>query len=144
MTIERLFCLLRMDILVFASMSGFDAAASSMSACGLWAIWDDWEYEMIEVEIEEKYGQMLPISGTAILTNIEADFRVSAEMRKISETGVLLTLAAHVELPDRFSILIPEHRINVGCRVAWRHRDEVGVKFDRVICLPTGNLGSEG
>ena len=99
---------------------------------------------MTEVETEEKYGQMLPISGTAILTNTEADFRVSAEMRKISKTGVLVTLAEHVELPDRFSVLIPKHRINVGCRVAWRHRDEIGVKFDCVIDLPTGDLGFEG
>ena len=98
---------------------------------------------MIEVETEERYGQMLPISGSAIFTNFEADFRVSAEMKKISKTGVLLTLAEHVELPDRFSILIPKHRINVRCAAAWRHRDEVGVKFDRVIDMPTGNLGSE-
>jgi hypothetical protein len=99
---------------------------------------------MIEVETEEKYGQMVPISGTAIFTNFDADFRVSAEMSKISKTGVLVTLAEHVEFPDRFSILIPKHRINVGCRVAWRHRDEAGVKFDCVIDLPTGDLSSEG
>jgi hypothetical protein len=106
-------------------------------------IWDDWEREMVEVESEEEYGQMLPISGTVIFTNFEADFRVSAEMRKISRTGVLVTLTEHVDFPDRFSILIPKHRINVGCRVAWRHRNEAGVKFDCLIDLPTGNLNSE-
>jgi hypothetical protein len=108
------------------------------------AILDDWEREMVEVETEEEYGQMLPISCTAIFTNFEADFRVSAEISKISKTGVLATIPEHVELPDRFSILIPKHRINVGCRMAWRHRDEAGVKFDCLIDLPTGNLESEG
>ncbi|HSM70198.1 MAG TPA: hypothetical protein VK851_01520 [Anaerolineales bacterium] len=98
---------------------------------------------MVEVCSEEEFGQMLPIFGTAIFTNFEAEFRVSAEMTKISRTGVLVTLAEHVDFPDRFSILVPRHRINVGCRLAWRYRNEAGVKFDSVIDLPIGNLDSE-
>lgn len=94
------------------------------------------EKPMSEFDSERDCRQMLPISGTAKLASIESDFRTSAELLSISNRGVTVRLTEQGEPPMRFAILIPDHRINVGCRVVWRHRDKLGLIFDRMINVP--------
>jgi hypothetical protein len=96
---------------------------------------DNWESEMSEI-VDEQIPNMLPIRCTALLTSFETEFRTSAEMQSISETGAVVRLSEPVDTPDQFSILIPKYRINVGCRIVWRHLHDVGLQFDRKIEIP--------
>jgi len=77
-----------------------------------------------------------PIVCFAKLISFEDMVHVSAETRKISEFGASLRLLEDADMPKRVSILIPKYSINVGCQVVWRHRDEIGLRFDRKIELP--------
>jgi len=86
---------------------------------------------------------MIPISGTALLSSFEFDFRNSAEILFISEKGAILRLTEQAEPPKRFAILIPDLRINLGCRIVWRHRDELGLIFDRMIKVPESSPCAE-
>ena len=85
----------------------------------------------------------IPIVCAARLTSFENGVRVSAETQKISQFGSTLRLLEEADLPKRVSILIPEHSINIGCQVVWRHRDQVGLRFDRKIELPATGRPTE-
>ena len=76
-----------------------------------------------------------PFVCSAKLTSFEDGVRVSAETQKISEFGMTLRLLEDADLPKRISVLIPDYQINIGCQVVWRHRDDVGLQFDRKIEL---------
>lgn len=78
----------------------------------------------------------MPFVCAAKLLSFEDGIRASAETQRISEFGVTLRLLEDIELPKRVAILIPGYRINIGCQVVWRHRDQVGMRFDRKIELP--------
>ena len=86
--------------------------------------------------VDEQSPNMLPIRCTAHLTSFETEFRTSAEMQSISETGAVVRLPEPVDIPDQFSILIPKYHINVGCRIIWRHLHDVGLQFDQKIEIP--------
>ncbi len=93
---------------------------------------DNWGIVMSETE-NEFMPNMVPLNCSAKLASYKDGIRVSAELKSISEYGALIQLQEEKELPSRLSILVPQYQINVGCHVVWRHRNDIGLRFDRKI-----------
>ena len=96
---------------------------------------DNWGIVMSEIE-NDFMPNMMPLSCSARLTSFEDGIRISAELQSISEYGALVRLMEEDDLPSRLSILVPKYRINVGCHVVWRYRNDIGLRFDRKIEPP--------
>ena len=96
---------------------------------------DNWENIMSETE-DPFMPNMVPLNCLAKLASYKDGIRVSAELKSISEYGALIQLQKEKDLPGRLSILVPQYQINVGCHVVWRHRNDIGLRFDRKIEIP--------
>ena len=51
-------------------------------------------------------------------------------IRDISSTGAALEFSDLIRIPDEFTLLMPEERLNPSCRVVWRSQYRVGVTFE--------------
>lgn len=51
-------------------------------------------------------------------------------IRDISSTGAALEFSDSIRIPDEFTLLMPEERLNLSCRVVWRSQYRVGVTFE--------------
>jgi len=51
-------------------------------------------------------------------------------IRDISSTGAALEFSDLVRIPDEFTLMMPEERLNLSCRVVWRSQYRVGVTFE--------------
>ena len=51
-------------------------------------------------------------------------------VRDISSTGAALDFSDLVRVPDEFTLIIPDDRLKLSCRVVWRREYRVGVRFD--------------
>ena len=51
-------------------------------------------------------------------------------IRDISSTGAALEFSDLIRIPDEFTLLMPEERLNLSCRVVWRSQYRVGVTFE--------------
>jgi PilZ domain len=55
---------------------------------------------------------------------------VPCTLLDVSQSGARLMLPGNEDVPDNFVLLLSEHgRARPQCRVAWRHKDKVGVEF---------------
>jgi hypothetical protein len=54
----------------------------------------------------------------------------SCVIRDISSTGAALEFSDLVRIPDEFTLMMPEERLNLSCRVVWRSQYRVGVTFE--------------
>lgn len=67
--------------------------------------------------------------GAKILTDKESP-PVACSIANISDSGARLELETAVELPDTFWLLLtPKGDARRHCRVVWREKAAVGVKF---------------
>ena len=57
-------------------------------------------------------------------------------LRNVSKTAFEVT--SPVDLPEKFTLVIPGHNLNLACRVIWRLGLSIGVKFD--LNAPTASL----
>ena len=55
---------------------------------------------------------------------------VDCTVRNISNTGAALEVAAPLDVPDAFWLLIAGDHTRRHCRVAWREDKRIGVAFD--------------
>ena len=51
-------------------------------------------------------------------------------IRDISSTGAALEFSDLIRIPDEFTLMMPEERLNLSCRVVWRSQYRVGVTFE--------------
>jgi PilZ domain-containing protein len=52
-------------------------------------------------------------------------------IRDLSETGAALEVSNFVgPLPAAFTLIVPEDRLKLPCRVVWRSSFKIGVAFD--------------
>ena len=72
---------------------------------------------------------------SAKLISFEDDVRIAGELQSASMFGATLRIFDDQDIPKRLSILVPRLRLNVGCKVIWRHRNDVAVLFDRKVEL---------
>ena len=51
-------------------------------------------------------------------------------IRDISSTGAALEFSYLIRIPDEFTLIMPEDRLTLSCRVVWRSQYRVGVRFE--------------
>jgi PilZ domain-containing protein len=52
-------------------------------------------------------------------------------IRDLSETGAALDVSSFVgQVPAAFTLIIPEDKLKLPCRVVWRTPFKIGVTFD--------------
>ena len=50
-------------------------------------------------------------------------------IRDTSSTGAALEFSDLIRIPDEFTLIMPEDRLKLSCRVVWRSQYRVGVTF---------------
>lgn len=56
--------------------------------------------------------------------------KIACVIRDISATGAAIELTGHVRVPTEFTLIVPEDRLRLPCRVVWRTEYRIGVTFD--------------
>jgi hypothetical protein len=51
-------------------------------------------------------------------------------VRDISNTGAALEFSDLIRIPNEFTLIMPDDRLKLSCRVVWRRGYRVGVRFD--------------
>ena len=51
-------------------------------------------------------------------------------VRDISSTGAALEFSDLIRIPDEFTLIMPDDRLKLSCRVVWRRGYRVGVRFN--------------
>jgi hypothetical protein len=51
-------------------------------------------------------------------------------VRDISSTGAALEFADLIRIPDEFTLIMPDDKLKLSCRVVWRRDYRVGVRFE--------------
>ena len=51
-------------------------------------------------------------------------------VRDISSTGAALEFSDLIRIPDGFTLIMPDERLKLPCRVVWRRDYRVGVQFE--------------
>ncbi|XIA64731.1 PilZ domain-containing protein [Bradyrhizobium sp. TZ2] len=51
-------------------------------------------------------------------------------VRDISSTGAALEFPDLIRIPDEFTLIMPDERLKLLCRVVWRRDYRVGVRFE--------------
>ena len=51
-------------------------------------------------------------------------------VRDISSTGAALEFSDLIRIPDEFTLIMPDDRLKLSCRVVWRRDYRVGVRFE--------------
>jgi hypothetical protein len=51
-------------------------------------------------------------------------------VRDISSTGAALDFSELIRIPDEFTLILPDGKLKLPCRVVWRKAYRLGVLFD--------------
>jgi hypothetical protein len=51
-------------------------------------------------------------------------------VRDISSTGAALEFPDLIRIPDEFTLIMPDERLKLLCRVVWRRDYRIGVRFE--------------
>jgi hypothetical protein len=81
------------------------------------------------------------IFRVAILS-CDGKFLCECDLADISESGVRLTVAPSVDLPDEFILMLSKNGVRRHCRVVWRAERKIGIEFLNVM-RPDFTTGSE-
>jgi hypothetical protein len=55
---------------------------------------------------------------------------IDCTVRNLSQFGAALDVQSTVGIPDEFILIIPNDRLRLPCRVAWRKAGRIGIRFD--------------
>ena len=55
---------------------------------------------------------------------------IDCTVRNLSKVGAALDVPTPVGIPDQFDLVIPSDALRFSCRVLWRQRIRIGVRFD--------------
>ena len=56
--------------------------------------------------------------------------KIDCIIRDLSATGAALEISNIVRIPANFTLIVPEDRLKLKCRVVWRKEFRIGVAFD--------------
>jgi PilZ domain len=56
--------------------------------------------------------------------------KVACTIRDISVTGAALEISGIDRIPAEFTLIVPEDRLKLPCRVVWRREFRIGVTFN--------------
>lgn len=51
-------------------------------------------------------------------------------VRNLSKTGAALDVKSPVSIPDQFALVLTTSGLHFACRVMWRGKNRIGVKFN--------------
>jgi hypothetical protein len=60
---------------------------------------------------------------------IGAGGAIDCTVRNLSQFGAALDVQSPVGIPDEFILVIPNDRLRLPCRVAWRKAGRIGIRF---------------
>jgi hypothetical protein len=55
--------------------------------------------------------------------------KIACTVRDISVTGAALEISGIDRIPATFTLIVPEDRLKLPCRVIWRREFRIGVTF---------------
>ena len=64
-----------------------------------------------------------------IIASNDRHLTVACTVRDLSETGARVKVEGTLTIPDTFELIIEVEGLEANCEVAWRARNEVGVRF---------------
>ncbi len=56
--------------------------------------------------------------------------KIACTIRDISLTGAALEISGIDRIPGEFTLIVPEDRLKLSCRVVWRREFRIGVAFN--------------
>jgi hypothetical protein len=56
--------------------------------------------------------------------------KIGSVIRDISATGAAIEISDLVRVPTEFTLIVPEDRLKLRCRVVWRKEYRIGVTFE--------------
>ena len=56
--------------------------------------------------------------------------KIDCIIRDLSVTGAALELSHSIRVPANFTLIVPEDRLKLQCRIVWRTEYRIGVAFD--------------
>ena len=56
--------------------------------------------------------------------------KIACTIRDISVTGAALEISGIDRIPPEFTLVVPEDRLKLPCRVVWRREFRIGVAFN--------------
>jgi PilZ domain len=56
--------------------------------------------------------------------------KIACTIRDISVTGAALEISGIDRIPTEFTLVVPEDRLKLPCRVVWRREFRIGVAFN--------------
>ena len=56
--------------------------------------------------------------------------KIHCTIRDLSITGAALEISNPTKIPATFTLIVPEDRLKLSCRVVWRRGFRLGVAFD--------------
>ena len=79
---------------------------------------------MVETRIAPRHRVMKP-------AKIEyGGDKIACTIRDISVTGAALEISGIDRIPPEFTLVVPEDRLKLPCRVVWRREFRIGVAFN--------------
>ncbi len=79
---------------------------------------------MVETRIAPRYR---------VMKVAKIEFGVAAidcTVRDLSLTGAAIAVPSQAEIPERFTLFMPEDGLQLHCHVVWRREYQIGVAFD--------------
>ena len=56
--------------------------------------------------------------------------KIDCIIHDLSATGAAIDISNIVRIPENFTLIVPEDRLKLKCRVVWRKEFRIGVAFD--------------
>jgi hypothetical protein len=77
---------------------------------------------------ERRAAPRLDTDLPVIIVHGDGVARQNGDLQNLSPLGARIAVEAAQALPEKFYLLMPEHRMEV-CKVVWRKNQEMGVAF---------------
>ena len=55
---------------------------------------------------------------------------IDCTVRDLSLTGAAIAVPSQAEIPERFTLVMPDDGLHLRCHVVWRKEYRIGVAFD--------------
>ena len=55
---------------------------------------------------------------------------IDCTVRDLSLTGAAIAVPSQAEIPERFTLVLPDDGLQLYCQVVWRREYQIGVAFD--------------
>ncbi|MDB5566007.1 MAG: hypothetical protein JWP84_2573 [Tardiphaga sp.] len=55
---------------------------------------------------------------------------IDCTVRDLSTTGGAIEVTNQIDIPEEFTLIVPDHALRLPCHVVWRSGFRIGVRFD--------------